>query len=87
MQFHFILGLQERQLFFLAEDGEGAGDVAADDPPLAVGLGSRIGPSPSSRFAAAPLRFARFAVTAPRRRGQAHENHEPEPRAGVKACE
>jgi hypothetical protein len=34
--------------------------------------GGRIGPSPSSRFAAAPLRFARFAVTAPRRCGEAH---------------
>jgi len=34
--------------------------------------GGRIGPSPSSRFAAAPLCFARFAVTAPRRCGEAH---------------
>jgi hypothetical protein len=32
-------------------------------------IGSHIGSSPSSRYAAATLRFARFAVTAPFRRG------------------
>jgi hypothetical protein len=31
--------------------------------------GGHIGPPPSSRFAAAPLRFGRFAVTAPFRCG------------------
>ena len=37
-----------------------------------VSAGGHIGPSPSSRFAAAALRFARFAVTAPLRCGQSH---------------
>ncbi len=33
------------------------------------GAEGHIGPSPPSRYAAAPLRFARFAVTAPFRCG------------------
>ena len=36
--------------------------------PLAV-RASPIGPSPSSRFAAPPLRYGRYAMTAPSRRG------------------
>ena len=34
VKLRFILGLQEGQLFFFAQDGQGAGHVAADDPPL-----------------------------------------------------
>ena len=41
----FILGPQEGQLFFFAQDGQGAGHVAADDPPLSLGLGDGLGPA------------------------------------------
>jgi hypothetical protein len=38
------LGLQKGQLFFFIQRREGAGHVAADDPPLPLGLGDRLGP-------------------------------------------
>jgi hypothetical protein len=34
--------------------------------------GGHIGPSPSSRYAAPPLRFGRYAMTAPFRCGKVH---------------
>jgi hypothetical protein len=44
--------------------------ASGDDIQTSSSVGGHIGPAPSSRFAAAALRFARFAVTAPRRCGE-----------------